>query len=413
MKIPPYPFQFLIVLLSLLEPTLVRADPLNKDEMIRLYLQPGWMDHRQKEISNEIAELMARKPLNDADLAKKQAITDEINLMDEVKNEYGFAATDVEIQSAPCQHPAPNTQQIKSYFSNFSSGKPRQSRTLNGFTFKSEDPRLLSLYDMLVYPPEIQKARAAGKLSPNCDKVLCLMVALYGAEAGPRILYLAEKFNIIAGDQALVNAEGPLSPKDLDSMISIFQDLPPSMRLHGTPSWGRSEVVNALTLDYRKNGGSAAATYGDEEIQVYQSWRKYSVPRQKRAVFHEYGHWIAESKNFNESPEWLNLGDWKLVGGKWTSKNPHAISSYGSESPREDFAETVASYRYSPERLKKLSPEKYDFMKNRVFGGVEYLPGKTPCESKPSSDYCPPPAAPDTLFIQKTTDILKQQSQKH
>ncbi|MFN7824887.1 MAG: hypothetical protein ACK5P6_05960, partial [Pseudobdellovibrionaceae bacterium] len=38
----------------------------------------------------------------------------------------------------------------------------------------------------------------------------------------------------------------------------------------------------------------------------------------------------------------------------------------------EDFAETFSAYRYNPRQLKKVSPKRYEFMKNKVFGGIEY-----------------------------------------
>ncbi|MEX1098953.1 MAG: hypothetical protein WEB87_00920, partial [Bacteriovoracaceae bacterium] len=55
------------------------------------------------------------------------------------------------------------------------------------------------------------------------------------------------------------------------------------------------------------------------------------------------------------------------------AEHPHrCVSQYGETNPAEDFAESVAAYRYNPEALKNASLEKYEFIKNKVFQGVEF-----------------------------------------
>ncbi len=309
-----------------------------------------------------------------------------------------------------------STQQIRAQYKNFSSGKNAipQTRTIEGFQFKDEDPRLLSLASMLIFGPEIVKARTNGKLSPSCNKLLCLMEATYGVNSGPRILYLADKYNVMAGSHALADAQGPLTSTELDTLISTLKDLPTAISsTKKTPSWNDG-VTNALLFMYQKDGGEAAATYGNKDIKVYDFWRtRLSVSGQKRAIFHEYAHSVADAKGFNDNPEWLKLGNWKMVKGKMTSVDPHSISGYGHESPTEDFAETMTSYRYSPERLKKLAPEKYAFMKNRVFYGIEYShenaycnKGKKPVEKV---DVDCPVGTPVNNFLNDGTKILERQ----
>ena len=55
------------------------------------------------------------------------------------------------------------------------------------------------------------------------------------------------------------------------------------------------------------------------------------------------------------------------------SKNKTTIkySNYIGK-PKEDFAESVAFYVYFPDKLKQISKEKYDFIKNRVYNGKEF-----------------------------------------
>jgi len=49
------------------------------------------------------------------------------------------------------------------------------------------------------------------------------------------------------------------------------------------------------------------------------------------------------------------------------------VSKYGETNPAEDFAETMTAYRYNPELLKEVSPEKYSFIKEKVFNGAEFI----------------------------------------
>jgi hypothetical protein len=45
------------------------------------------------------------------------------------------------------------------------------------------------------------------------------------------------------------------------------------------------------------------------------------------------------------------------------------VSDYAATSPEEDYAETLATFLLDPEKLKRLAPEKYDFM-NYLYGKV-------------------------------------------
>lgn len=48
---------------------------------------------------------------------------------------------------------------------------------------------------------------------------------------------------------------------------------------------------------------------------------------------------------------------------------------YSSTDPLEDMSVSAESYVYSPDLLKSKNPGRYEFMKNNVFGGVEYENG--------------------------------------
>lgn len=49
-----------------------------------------------------------------------------------------------------------------------------------------------------------------------------------------------------------------------------------------------------------------------------------------------------------------------------------AVSACADANPDEDFAESVAAFRYAPPRLKQRSPARFAFLRDRVFAGRSY-----------------------------------------
>lgn len=69
----------------------------------------------------------------------------------------------------------------------------------------------------------------------------------------------------------------------------------------------------------------------------------------------------------------LKLSGWKKLQDWEADENHCRVSNYGSTNPDEDFAETASAYRYNARDLQKRCPEKYEWMKARVFDNYEYL----------------------------------------
>ena len=62
--------------------------------------------------------------------------------------------------------------------------------------------------------------------------------------------------------------------------------------------------------------------------------------------------------------------EWQPASGQQEGKG--FISDYASTDPSEDFAESLAAFRYYPETLKEAAPEKFNYFKENVFEGVSY-----------------------------------------
>jgi len=80
---------------------------------------------------------------------------------------------------------------------------------------------------------------------------------------------------------------------------------------------------------------------------------------------------IAFQKDLDVSPEWLQITGWTLKPGARQSRNRN-LSLY--VQPRSGLlAESVVAYRFNALRFKKENPGRYAFIKDKVFGGREFL----------------------------------------
>jgi hypothetical protein len=68
---------------------------------------------------------------------------------------------------------------------------------------------------------------------------------------------------------------------------------------------------------------------------------------------------------------WYPVVGWYLYGapGNWPPTN------YGRTKPGEDMSESVKMYVYDPQRLQTSSMQRYNFIKDQMFGGIEYENG--------------------------------------
>ena len=79
-----------------------------------------------------------------------------------------------------------------------------------------------------------------------------------------------------------------------------------------------------------------------------------------------------------EAPGFNGWNGWNWDGRRWRYTNDSSNqppTNYGLTDPLEDMAESVMMYVYDPERLKNSSYERYYFIRDEMFGGVEYEDG--------------------------------------
>ena len=62
--------------------------------------------------------------------------------------------------------------------------------------------------------------------------------------------------------------------------------------------------------------------------------------------------------------------------GNYAPVSTRQLSTYSRQNPQEDFANSVSAYINYP-YFRYSHPDRYQFLKNKVFGGREYFPGTT------------------------------------
>ena len=97
----------------------------------------------------------------------------------------------------------------------------------------------------------------------------------------------------------------------------------------------------------------------------------------QRLILHEKAHFMW-SHLFDDKlkEDWKKLGEWyQDKDGKWFTLNEtEFVSAYAhGVNPNEDMAETISYYIVNPDKLRSVSPRKYEFIQNRVMHGDRYI----------------------------------------
>lgn len=97
----------------------------------------------------------------------------------------------------------------------------------------------------------------------------------------------------------------------------------------------------------------------------------------QRLILHEKAHFLW-SHLFDDKlkEDWKILGEWyQDEDGSWFTLNEtEFVSAYAhGVNPNEDMAETISYYIVNPDKLRAVSPKKYEFIQNRVMHGDRYI----------------------------------------
>jgi hypothetical protein len=112
------------------------------------------------------------------------------------------------------------------------------------------------------------------------------------------------------------------------------------------------------------------------QIHIGPSERFFnSIEGLLNTVIHEVGHNAYAGlieKRLELATKWESL--YRQSWDHYMKDGTGFVSSYAATNKFEDFAESYMNFIKNPENLKIMSQEKYSFMRDNVFAGLEYRP---------------------------------------
>lgn len=282
----------------------------------------------------------------------------------------GMAATPRDIVSAPCKQGAPSIARMENYLAEL-------GQTENG------KQKIKAAFRDLLPPdagvPSTDKYKA-------CEDDLCRAKAAFGDAEGVQLLYLRLRYNINSSHYATPRAD-VATRANLDRILSSVLDYPPfffplSDRQIFIAKFKRGYMIPE-TQPEKVMGEVQAFAVGRSHVFLYDFWEKQdSEALQEYTLSHELAHIVAAELGGRQgnrpdlSSQWLEIGGWKLQGlSDWVfdqEKMREFPSVYSFTNPQEDFAESVVAYRYRARELYKRSPERYRYIKEVLFQGIEF-----------------------------------------
>ncbi len=298
------------------------------------------------------------------------------NLAEISKHLDWHAASDAEIKGAHCLRKNPITEAEMNDWLSANQSSQNISKKINGIQFENESIENLKSFEYLTtaldffgkVDPALQK-----QFTSSCKKVDCAVKEIFGKAEGLQLLYMQRKFGM-NGSHLAKKSTSSWKKEELDVVLLSLTDFP-----EGVLPFEANRPLVHFERGYMLRGGDGVIA--DATIELFDLWNEQTPEKKRYTVTHEMGHALAGVTNLDDNKKWMDLSGWsqstKIVDGK-PQKESHAkdmhsiISKYGETNQAEDFAESVAAYRYHPKRLLEANPKKYNLIKEAIFDNVEY-----------------------------------------
>ena len=245
------------------------------------------------------------------------------------------------------------------------------------------EKELSEIYDRFVDPSEFGGMRK--ELDLKCKDAICKLQSVFGAtdDVVEKMIFIIRTYgfntspyqsgvNILNDPDYGVENRRIFSSSQLDSIIRALKSMPAHF-------YTKSDRALLVFVDKLNDGNTIA----NASITVSNLWAKKVPELQIYTLIHELGHRL--DANVVLSQSWRDLSGWSVPPSGLiqahnyssydrTKINPSAlVSEYAHENPYEDWAESVAAYRFVPHKLKKASIDKYNWIRYQVFSGIEYI----------------------------------------
>lgn len=227
-------------------------------------------------------------------------------------------------------------------------------------------------------------ASVAAKIK-NCSSSDCILEQVFGSmELGILHVYILDTYKMNPS-YAIKPSEYVNWPLNTLKVLETALDEAPDLIFKVIEDYNSVYGTARFTLSRLSPMEGGSPVLANATMVFYQHFLTLSPLDMKGFVMHEISHHLFDTLSGEGGiyakgwPQWNALSQWTYdQGSKKTWSHPedniNFVSEYaGSRNPEEDFAESARVYRYEPERLKVVSPEKYEFMKAIVFEGKEYL----------------------------------------
>lgn len=311
-----------------------------------------------------------------------------------------FSADDKDVESAHCLNKEKiGLQSMLKSLEEKESGS-MLSKNVHGLDLEDEPEqiellsKLLTVEDITFYGEIDQPTYQAPS---GCKKVLCSAKSIFGEERGVKLLYALDKYGMNMSHLRMGKTEA-WTNDEIDNLLEALDDLPETLL----------PIERNRTLAHHARGHDSGDVVANATMMFFDNYDAESKAMQRYTVIHEIGHGVGNKLQLHNSPDWLDISGWENRGGEWSAQRADtATSFYGMTNPAEDFAEAFAAYRYNPELLKEASEQKYAFMKNYVFQGLEYTDSESCLEKNSYLNQVEVEAGPQEIELSSCAEEAK------
>lgn len=256
-----------------------------------------------------------------------------------------------------------------------------------GFDLRDQSPEAVAAFRALTR--RLDRAIARGKVSAPyspCQDVSCALSALVGPELAPRMLLLAMQYGYMTSDLGS-EADRRWTARELDVVLAALADLPQDWF---GPADGRYRILLHRHTEAAIRVGAMApsagflvALAGDgyPGVLIADGWDRINSRERRVVMVHELAHELQRTSPSRWRSTWRKAmkADRALARAAQAASS---VSIYADTETGEDFAESIAAYRYLPDLLRVRAPTRYAFLKDTVFKGAEYA-SEAGCRSEP------------------------------
>ena len=276
------------------------------------------------------------------------------------------------------------------YESNFPAAATRGPGSVRGVKLHGTAAEATAFEAMLGEKPPVNWPAVAV----NCKTILCAATKIFGSEeSAMRAFSIAKRTGYIVKLDQKQNPAGKeqvWSPAEVRAIDQSLQILSPEFYRMKTLE-GFYRVTDGYRLRGHDVNSAAFADANSKAIVCYDVMNKHDDGPMAiilHEIFHHHdfsgekqGELLHAHSNFNQISGWdkgsqaLNPETGKVEEAFTHRPAAKFVRDYAALSPYEDYAESITYYVLKPRALLNADPEKYNFIRDKVFQGKVFAAG--------------------------------------